>query len=88
MRGMRVARRFDARSTEQAQVQRHRRSLRGRSTAITAQAALVDSAYGLALTMVRDGPAKAAGIATGQAAARATLQRRQGDGADAATQPV
>ena len=88
MSGMRVARRFDARSTEQAQVQRHRRSLRGRSTAITAQAALVDSAYGLALTMVRDGPAKTAGIATGQAAARATLNRRQGDGADAATQPA
>lgn len=52
------------------------------------QSALVESAYVRALTTVRDGPAKAAGIATGRAAARATLERRQGDGADTATQPV
>jgi hypothetical protein len=52
------------------------------------QAALVESAYARALASVRDGAAKTSGIATGQAAARATLARRQGDGADTATQPV
>lgn len=52
------------------------------------QAALVESAYVQALTAVRDGQAKTAGIATGQAAALATLARRQADGADQATQPV
>jgi hypothetical protein len=44
------------------------------------QAALVETAYGRALMTVRDGPAKTAGIATGQAAAWATMNRRQGDG--------
>ena len=52
------------------------------------QAALVEAAYGEALAAVRDGPAKTAGIATGQAAAWATMNRRQGDGADTASQPV
>lgn len=52
------------------------------------QAALVESAYSRALAGVRDGTAKSAGIATGQAAAWATLNRRQADGADSATQPV
>lgn len=52
------------------------------------QAALVETAYGRALMNLRDGRAKTAGIATGQAAAWATLNRRQNDGADAATQPV
>lgn len=52
------------------------------------QAALVETAYGQALTKVRDGRAKTAGLAIGQAAAWATLNRRQTDGADAATQPV
>lgn len=52
------------------------------------QAALVESAYVRALASVRDGAAKTAGIATGQAAARATLERRQNDGAGSATQPV
>jgi PAP2 superfamily len=52
------------------------------------QAALVETAYGRALMDVRDGRAKTAGIATGQVAAWATLNRRQNDGADAATQPV
>jgi hypothetical protein len=52
------------------------------------RATLVESAYGRALMTVRDGPAKAAGIATGLAAARATINRRQDDGADTATQPV
>jgi len=52
------------------------------------QAALVETAYLQALSTVRDGPAKTAGIATGQAAALSTLARRQADGADQATQPV
>ncbi len=52
------------------------------------QAALVEGAYVRALESVREGPAKRAGIATGQAAALATLARRQADGADQATQPV
>jgi len=52
------------------------------------QAALVEGAYVRALSTVREGPAKTAGIATGQAAALATLARRQADGADQATQPV
>ena len=55
---------------------------------VPTQAALVEAAYGRALTSVRDGPAKAAGIATGQAAALATISRRQGDGADKAAQPA
>lgn len=45
------------------------------------QAALVETAYGRALADVRDGAAKTAGIALGQAAAAATLNRRQDDGA-------
>jgi hypothetical protein len=52
------------------------------------QAALVESAYADALAAVPDGAARAAGLATGQAAAQATLARRQGDGADEATQPA
>lgn len=52
------------------------------------QAALVETAYGRALMNVREGQARTAGIATGQAAAWATLNRRQNDGADAATQPL
>jgi hypothetical protein len=52
------------------------------------QAALVEGAYVKALTTVRDGQAKTAGLAVGQAAALATLARRQADGADQATQPV
>lgn len=52
------------------------------------QAAFVETAYGRALMRVRDGSAKTTGIATGQAAAWATLNRRQGDGADTASQPV
>lgn len=52
------------------------------------QAAQVEAAYGRALAALRDGPARSAGIATGQAAARATLARRQGDGADTAAQPA
>ena len=52
------------------------------------QAALVEAAYGRALAAVPEGPAKLAGIATGQAAASANLTRRQGDGFETATQPV
>ncbi|HEX6362274.1 MAG TPA: vanadium-dependent haloperoxidase [Albitalea sp.] len=52
------------------------------------QRARVEAAYGRALAAVREGPAKAAGLATGQAAARATLERRRGDGADTAAQPA
>ena len=52
------------------------------------QAALVEAAYDRALAAVPDGPAKTAGIATGQASAAANITRRQGDGFDEATQPV
>jgi len=52
------------------------------------QAALVETAYGSALMNIRDGAAKTAGIATGQAAAWATMNRRQGDGADTASEPA
>ncbi|MDO9002411.1 MAG: vanadium-dependent haloperoxidase [Aquabacterium sp.] len=52
------------------------------------QAAMVETAYGRALMAVRDGQSKTAGITTGQAAAWATMNRRQGDGADTAAQPV
>ena len=52
------------------------------------QTTLVEAAYGRALAAVNDEAAKAAGIAVGQAAARATLTRRQGDGLETATEPV
>jgi membrane-associated phospholipid phosphatase len=52
------------------------------------QAALVERAYGEALATVGHGPARAAGIATGQAAAWANMSRRQDDGAATAAQPV
>lgn len=51
------------------------------------QAALVEEAYGQALAAVRNGPAKTAGLAAGQAAAWATLNRRRTDGAAGAAQP-
>jgi hypothetical protein len=51
------------------------------------QAALVEAAYASALAGIHEGPARTAGIATGQAAA-ANLARRQGDGFAEATQPV
>jgi hypothetical protein len=57
-------------------------------TLLPTQAAFVSDAYGRALASIPDGPAKTAGIATGVAAARATLARRQGDGSDNGTQPV
>ncbi len=52
------------------------------------QAALVETEYGRALMNVRGDAARTAGIATGQAAAWATMNRRQGDGADTAAQPA
>lgn len=52
------------------------------------QAAFVETEFDRALSALPDGPAKTDGIATGQAAARATMNRRQGDGADTATEPV
>ena len=52
------------------------------------QAALVEAAYERALAALPDGAAKAAGIATGRAAARANLDRRRGDGFESAAQPA
>lgn len=52
------------------------------------QAPLVEAAYERALKAIADGPAKAEGVATGQAAARANLDRRLNDGADGAGEPV
>jgi membrane-associated phospholipid phosphatase len=57
-------------------------------TLIPEQAALVDKAYHHVFVGIPEGPAKAAGIAVGRAAAQATLNRRAKDGVDAATQPV
>ncbi len=51
------------------------------------QAAMVETAYGQALMALPDSAAKTAGIAVGQAAAWSTINRREGDGADAAFTP-
>lgn len=51
------------------------------------RAALVETAYGHALAGLRDGASKTAGIGIGQAAAWATLNRRQNDGAAGAAIP-
>ena len=51
------------------------------------KAALVEAAYGRALADLRDGLAKTAGIGVGQAAAWATLARRQNDRAAEAAVP-
>jgi hypothetical protein len=48
----------------------------------------VEIAYHAALLAIPDGPAKNAGIALGQQAAAANLERRSADGFDTATQPV
>jgi len=50
--------------------------------------AFVEQAYARALAAQRDGVGKSTGIALGQAAARATLARRQHDGAASAAQPA
>jgi len=52
------------------------------------QASLIEDAYVNALTTIDDGPSKTAGIATGQAAAAATLARRHDDGLSTTTQPT
>ena len=57
-------------------------------TLLPDQSTLVEAAYERALAAIPDGPAKSAGIATGQASASATIARRQGDGVEEATQPV
>ena len=51
------------------------------------QAALVETAYGQALKALPEGDAKTAGIGLGQAAAWATMHRRQNDGAEGAFIP-
>lgn len=51
------------------------------------QSAQVETAYARALAAVPEGPAKAAGIAVGQASASANLSRRADDGAAQATEP-
>jgi len=58
------------------------------TTLVPGQAALVDAAYGRALTAIPEGPARSAGIALGEASARATLSRRQGDGLETAGEPA
>ena len=57
-------------------------------TLLPDQAPLVEAAYAQTLSAIPDGAAKAAGITTGVAAARATLTRREGDGSETGTQPV
>jgi hypothetical protein len=57
-------------------------------TLLPDQTALVESAYNGTLAALPDSAAIAAGIATGQTAARATLTRRERDGSETATQPV
>lgn len=57
-------------------------------TLLPEQAVLVEAEYARTLSATREGPAKAAGIATGRAAAWAILNHRQGDGADTAAQPA
>ena len=52
------------------------------------RAAFVNEAYNQALAAIPDGPSENAGVYTGQAAARATLARRQGDGSESGSQPV
>ena len=52
------------------------------------QSALIEGAYASATAVIGEGSAKASGIATGQAAAAATLARRQADGFASATQPM
>jgi membrane-associated phospholipid phosphatase len=57
-------------------------------TLLPDRAPLVETAYAQTLNAIPDGAAKAAGLATGAAAARTTMTRREGDGADTATQPI
>jgi hypothetical protein len=55
---------------------------------LPAQAALIQNAYDQALAAIPDGPAKTAGMTVGTTAARANIQRRNGDGSDTAAQPA
>jgi hypothetical protein len=57
-------------------------------TLLPEQAALVEREYARALAAIPDGLAKSTGVALGQASARANINRRQGDGADKAAQPL
>jgi hypothetical protein len=57
-------------------------------TLVPDQKALVDAVYDKTLANVHDVAAKNAGIAIGQAAARATLARREGDGFEQAAKPA
>jgi len=52
------------------------------------QAALVEDAYSRALADIRDGAAKASGIAVGQASAAANMLRRRNDGSEQAAEPA
>lgn len=58
------------------------------TTLIPDQSDLVRTAYVTELAAIADGAAKTRGIALGEAAAQAMLQRRQLDGADRAADPV
>jgi hypothetical protein len=57
-------------------------------TMVPDQSGLVEAAYTRALLAIPDNPARAAGIATGRAAARMTMSRRQSDGLETAAQPA
>jgi hypothetical protein len=57
-------------------------------TLLPEQSALVEATYERAVASVRDDAARNAGIATGRAAAHATLARRAADGFDSATKPT
>ena len=58
------------------------------TTLLPDQAALVEAEYVRVLATVQDESARTAGIAVGEAAARATLSRRQGDGFELAQGPL
>lgn len=57
-------------------------------TLLPDQAAMVETAYEQALAAIPEGPAKEAGISTGQMAAAANIARRQGDGSENGAVPV
>jgi hypothetical protein len=52
------------------------------------QFSLINAVYASELATIADGPAKARGIALGEAVAQATLRRREQDGADRSNDPV
>jgi hypothetical protein len=63
-------------------------SLEVLTTLVPDRASFVTSAYAAAVATLDDEAARAAGIATGRAAARATLARRRHDGAEQAAAPA